>query len=433
MKFERDWLDLDDAAFRQKMTDWFRQVDKSLFTFKGSIRKQVLFAVDVVADYARYREPGNGSPTYYVYNPKWNALTGAYQMVFKEPAPLASASAPTAVLEWNLWAEKRKMLETKLALLKYWEKDDPTGFLQGDPADVEATLTTLLEDAQKRAGMTVEQWGHVSWRGIRLDAKGSAKREGLKAAVSGDFHLEAGAREKGEVTVEWQSAKGTFKYDAFGGLEAKGSGAASVEKTGIKANLEANVTLGLSLVAKAEVDTDYAVVSGELDVFAGALANGSAKLEVGLNGVNAEAKGSAFAGAKASAKGKCGIKWKGRTVFEGEATGEVSAGAGADGSVTLSVPIRGPVKFTVSGHAALGVGMGAGHSASVDVGNLRLSGEQFLYENVRQLVIPKERRYQLDLTLNDRQNQQLHAKVKEALTKLLGQVKDKESALQGLN
>jgi hypothetical protein len=433
MKFKREWLDLDKDQFQVRVVQWFTAMNKPALLggyLESTRRERVQAAVDVVADYAKYREGSAVSTTDYTRNPMWNVLTKAHMTVFKEPAPRPSLTIPERIKLRNLWAEKRLMLETKIELLKYWESAAGQGFLQGDPADVQHTLTAILEDAKKRLELTLDRWGHVSWRGVKLDTKGEVTRDRLRKAVSGELEVEAGARTQGELTLEWKSVKGTFKYDAFAGLKAKAAGSAAIDPRGLQAEIEANLELGLRLQASATIDTDYVVVGGDLDAFAGALARASATLEIGRTGISAEASASAFAGVKATTKGRGMIKWMGREVFGGEVTAEVTAGAGGQASFALSVPIMGPAKFELSASTTLGVGLGSSASVQVNLGNIKLSGEQFLYEKVRQVLVPREQRYQLTLTMGDRENKQLFAKVKEQIEALLKDVKAKELAAQ---
>lgn len=437
MRIDRKWLEMNDTVFERQIIDWFTAMNKPAIAggYRESTRKEhVQQATDMVADYARYNE-GNTDPgnTAYTRNAKFRALSRAHMSIFKTQLPQPGRSIAESIKLRNLLEEKEIMLNKKLELLKFWGDDSLSdAFLQGDPEDVQWSLTQLYDDAKKKVDFTVEQWSYTSWAGIRVQKSGKVISEDMRRVLMGEMSVEMGAKAEGQVEMEWKGIKGQAKFEAFAGLRGGMSGSVEVGKSGFNAQAQANAELGFKLTASASLETDLVLLGGEVEAFAGAMAKGNASIKIGTGGLSIAASGSAFAGVKASARGFMTIKFKGFEIATVEGTGEVSAGAGGEASFKFEASIYGKTSFSCSASATLGVGAGVSTGIECNLNNLRLAGTAFVYEDVRQFYMKQQHRYLADLMIGDKGNRMMHEQTIAGVKALLDKVQMQQKSASSL-
>ena len=155
-----------------------------------------------------------------------------------------------------------------------------------------------------------------------------------------------------------------------------------------------------------------------LALFAGATARTSAALYLSTDkGIGVSLSAEAFAGAKIEGEGHAQLMWKGREIFKTTAKGSLNAGVGANFKCEAMVPRVGASTFALEMGATLGVGAGAGTTVEFSMTNLRLAGEQFLYEEIRQAFVKEEFRY--ERMMGDVENRILLGQVKATVQQKL--------------
>lgn len=186
----------------------------------------------------------------------------------------------------------------------------------GVEGELEAHLQTDALEAHGRARVAAEAYAEVD---------GQATFDGKSVRI--DATAEAGAR----VSAEAEGAFRTAGFDVGGQrVDINGHGTASVE--------------------------------------AGAFAEGEANVDIGLDGIEGELGGTAFAGARAEARGEVGI---GEFV---KVSGEAGAwaGIGAEGKAIFAFK-DGKLAIGLGGGIAKGVGAGAEGQVEVDVKKIGLA------------------------------------------------------------
>ena len=79
MRFNNEWLNLDDGSFERNVKQWFEQMSKPAIMggYKKSTRKEhVQEAVNTIADFSRYHEGYDTDPgsTAYTRNTKFRVI-----------------------------------------------------------------------------------------------------------------------------------------------------------------------------------------------------------------------------------------------------------------------------------------------------------------------------------------------------------------------
>ena len=174
---------------------------------------------------------------------------------------------------------------------------------------------------------------------------------------------------------------------------------------------------------------DVFEASGKAEAFAGAMAKAEAKLELSGQGLSIGASAEAFAGVKLEAEGSVTLKWKGRPIWTQSATAALTFGAGAKAEFALEVQ-RGEVSLEMGANVTLGLGTEVGTKVVFSMTNLQLSSEQWLYEEVRQFLVPRERRY--ELMMGDRANLKVCDQCSAELTGMLAVVRSQKAQAESL-
>jgi hypothetical protein len=400
MKFQSEWLDLSDEAFRVKM-DWW-MADMKRMKFLASTRKEhVQKAVDVVWAWASYHDGER-----YFYNSKWNTLTGSHQRVFKTATPQHTITIVTKIAKREILTAQENLVKEKIRLVDHWinTMNSTDDFLQGPEDTVQETLLDLYKDAQVKCGHVGKQPWMTIWYGA--DAKAEEltwSKERTRVAVKGEAAARVGIQASGEYTYEFRSLKVKAKFAAEAGGSASGSFSGSASLTdGITASAEAEVFVGVRMSADVSIEVSDVLEAGaSVKAMAGAIASGSAKFSLTKDGLAIGLKGEAFAGFKAEGEGHIVTKWKGREIFRSEATVAFTAGIGASGELSFTAGI-GKSEIALKGGLTIGVGSEVGTKVEFSLMNLEIAGVQWMYEDLRQATVPRAERY--EILMMDRAN-----------------------------
>ncbi|WP_298336187.1 hypothetical protein [Ferrimicrobium sp.] len=188
--------------------------------------------------------------------------------------------------------------------------------------------------------------------GGSLQLEGELKRKfgNVEGAIRGNLHMFAGAvaQAKGHAKVE-KNDKGNIT-----GLDVGGEASAFA---GAKAEQNVEAEFG--------TDTLSATLNANSKQMMGASAAASGTFALAKNNIAINGEVSAFAGMKAEGSVGGGLKLFGRDALKGSATGKASLGVGTEGHGRFELR-RGVLTLALHGHAALGVGGGAGADAAVD-------------------------------------------------------------------
>ena len=448
MKFKEEWLDLSDREFEQTIAQWFGKM-KGIGYRSATRIEHVQTAVDHVWGYAQFKDGVTAG-----HNPKWNAIGRQHKAIFGGPAPTPSPTIAEKAAKVGIAVSKETLLAEKLACLKNWKDTmytDPDAFLQGAEDDVQGTLNDLLDDARKKATVSIKQPWMETWYGLDTSREVKWNRERLLRAVTGEVAFRAGASAEGEFKLEWKSVKLKVTSKNFAGARGHLSGKASVgvEQTesvihsAIQGDLskaatwnasvegEAYLEIGVRMSVEAEVGIgDVFSAAGKAEAFAGAFAHAQAKLAIGAEGLAINASARAFAGVELNTSGSVTLSWKGRPIWTQKAEAALTFGAGAEASFTLEIPRVGATKLELSAGLTLGLGTKVGTAVEFSVTNLRLASEQWLYEEVRQFLVPRERRY--ELMMGDQANLRLCEQCMAEVQALLTAVRAEKDRLKAV-
>lgn len=228
-----------------------------------------------------------------------------------------------------------------------------------------------------KAGASMAAEGEAG-AGVQAKATAMARldRSGVVPALEAvlEASIRAGVWVDGKVDAEAHIGPMAMavcaEIEALLGAEAEVSARAFASlKEGVGGEFAASAFAGARFLAKAGAEIRLGpaalMVGGEVEGMAGASASVEAGFKIHLTGVSAKFEASAFAGAKAGAKGSAGLKLMGKKIIWAEGKVEVSAGAGveAEGEFTI---INGKLKLSAGLAGTLGLGVGAAAKAEVD-------------------------------------------------------------------
>ena len=182
------------------------------------------------------------------------------------------------------------------------------------------------------------------------------------------------------------------KLSTFFGV--KGSAKAEFEATltNIRLEAQASAMAGVEASGEASIKGRVRHVEGTLDVqgeaLAGAKAEVSGSVNMGLTGISLKGEAKAFAGAKVSGSVGGSVGYKGKKMFSVRAKGEALAGAGAEASGEFTFK-DGKLKIDANVSATLGVGLGGGVETEID---FKVIGEAILNEmkEFKDMIFPPE-------------------------------------------
>lgn len=445
MKFKKEWLQLSDSAFETQIARWFGELKG--FKYAASTRvEHVQTAIDEVWGYAQFKDGITAG-----HNAKWNAISRQHKAIFGSTAPVPSPTIAEKLKKVNIAAAKEALLVEKLACLKHWKDTIWTeGFLQGAEDEVQDTMNDMVADARRRVAVSIQEPWMETWLGFDASKEVEWTNERYRRAVSGEAKFRLGAEAKGEFELVWKSAKLKVKTENFIGVRgsASASAQASVKRAApvcdaVKAGdlskvvdvsasvaAEASLEVGLRMAVEAAVEIgDVFEATGKAEAFAGAMAKAEAKLELSGEGLSIGASAEAFAGVKLETEGSVTLKWKGRPIWTQSASAALTFGVGAKAEFALTVQ-RGAVELELGANVTLGLGTEVGTKVVFSITNLQLSAEQWLYEEVRQFLVPRERRY--ELMMGDKANMKACDQCTAELTGLLAVIRSQKAQAEAM-
>ena len=217
---------------------------------------------------------------------------------------------------------------------------------------------------------------------------------------SAGVHFEAYSAKWGEINAKLEEE---FKLGAWTSGQAK----ARMERLGFSAEIQAAIAIGAQLDISGSCQWKKGKfgleLAGEASAFAGARAEGSAKLSVNaLKGLELSLKGGAFAGFTATASGSAAFSYGGEDLVKVTAEASVSVGIGAEFELAIKAPIFGPTSIDIKGELTFGVGGGAGVALEINFTEMGLAAS---HEFRKLVYLPTLMRgYQMTLMTSDRRN-----------------------------
>lgn len=450
MRFEEKWLALEDQQFAEKIFEWFQKMKG--FRYKESTRREhVQEAVDLT--WGWILETSNcPSP---VGDPKLNAISGQYFRMFNEQAPNVTELAKQKLKERERLTQIETILNEKIALVQYWldtmwgpgnsQNEEDAGFLQGDEEEVHTILLILLNDAKEivngskplpALGNGAKLRGNFSMdAGVQANFSNVAQWDPNRKCgiIKSNFSSEAGIKEKGKVTLEWEGiVRGDLNQKFLLGSQINAYGQASVKAGSnpeVAMEVKGDVKLGVLIELEAAMNLDdilEAEFTGE--AFAGAMAAGKIETNLSLHdGIEISAGGNVFAGASLKGEGNATIKWKGRPILKQTAKGSVNAGAGGMAEFELAVSPTTPIKLSCAAGATLGVGADTQTITSISLTNLSLAGSEWIIEKTR--VLLRKEKYENYLNTKVKSNEVYANSVKREIETLLQIVRQKKESI----
>ena len=206
--------------------------------------------------------------------------------------------------------------------------------------------------------------------------------------VAAKFDLLLGVKQTAECSFrvedeDWGTLEGQIKEAFTAGLWANGGAGAALSSTGVSANVQAAIAIGLQLDLEGDLTLskdDHAVkLGGKAKVFVGARANLDLKLSAEVReGLELRIKAGAFAGFEAEVKGYCSYSYEGEEIIKVEASAAVTFGAGAEFEASIKAPIFGPTEISFKANATLGFGTAVGTNVAVNFSELSLMASKNL-------------------------------------------------------
>src|SRR5262249_42314709 len=266
--------------------------------------------VQAAIDYGSYRANAQRYSDPSLYS-KYIIMRSRHADVFKESAPNPNPRfANLSRLEGDLVLvlAREAMLKEKKELLEFWADGFKSeGWLQGAEDYVQDTLFRLVDDAEvlcngtdQSRGDWLTKWYTTearTWAGSELEAKKKWHKQRVYRAIEGSVEYQGGVSASGALSIEFKGLKARVEGGVKAGLFGSASGKAEIGRK--------DPTVGdvVSAVKSRSVDglLPSVNVEGQAEVSLGVTLTAGAELDI-YDIVSVKAKGSAFAGAMASAK-----------------------------------------------------------------------------------------------------------------------------------
>jgi hypothetical protein len=346
-------------------------------------------------------------------------VADAYFLIFKGVFPTAQADETERELERKAagpikveWSQGVKKLEGKqedaqqlLDQLVMWRD---TGKWQEGPE-----FYNILEGRVRKFNPNLVRPAEFQ---TEVEAKRVAQLTGktTKSAreVQAEFEGMIGVKQSAGISFEayspnWGQINAALKEDFKAGVWASGSARAAMTKRGFDLQTQATVGFG------AELNIDGSCtwkkgnkgldLSGNCNLFAGAEARGEARISVDLyEGINASLDLDAFAGVRASVRGRCAFTHDDKTMVGVEAEASVQFGIGGSLSGSINCPIFGATQIGFSSSVTVGLGMGVSAKTEIHFTEIYLAGK----EDFRKILyLPTMAKgYRMDLMTDDAKN-----------------------------
>lgn len=331
---------------------------------------------------------------------------------------------------------KLRTIEKKIKVVDYWINglnDFPQHiagldlflqYLGNAPMEkVKAVLNVMLQDAAKMMKMPdpTAKFQHSLETQSGLSATRSTEwtDEDFKSAVRAEIGASFGARVNVAGSLAVTGLKARMSAEAFAGARTKAAGQMAFSRNGIAASAEIDVTIGIEIQIKAEMEIgDIFMLEVGGDAFAGALARAKAEFSATWQGVKVNLEAEAFAGARITGQASFGFKIQGYEIMKGTAKGSLTAGVGASFKLDFESTLFGGTKFALEAGLTTGLGMEGGAEIAFQGDNLGLAVNALYYRAYNYLTMDDRERHaywEYFRTLED--NMGLFKKAKEELEK----------------
>ena len=412
-RYDLSWVRLSEPEFTEKMKAWLDDL-KPFWFFQSTPVERLELAQEFLQVLVLYRRMiqsrsrhGLNSSRARRVTRKIELFTKVYKDAFStEVQPKEqrlSVTQQQLADRLGIVGAKIDVLKDKRALLDYWLKgvrdfnphlDDVSLTLQymgnAESAKVRLFLDVLMRDADKIVKMpdprpVLKLSGEAS-AGL---AKGDDDKflnvtwtnDDFKRAVKAELAASYGVRASGKAEINITGLKAELKAEAFAGARFNASAEASHsigKGVSVKGSVEAMI--GIQVKAEANLDiADIFLVEASAEAFAGAMAKAEVEITATIDGVAFKLEAEAFAGARIKGKAGLTLRMCGYDIIKGEASGYLSAGAGAEFKLEVAASAFAGTSVEMGAGLTLGIGAGADGKFTVYPENLGRVANSLFY------------------------------------------------------
>jgi hypothetical protein len=400
---------------------------------------------------------------------KWNIMEQQHKQSFKESLPQPTKTFPNKLADdlkaadakYNMLLEQvellvfwlRQLTAKKLNLdsLNKWHQSDIeqqqkalsyVSFLNCPTGQVKLTLEKMVEESTKKCRQPQKNvnWENTWTAGIGVKTERSWDITRVQTAIRGGASFFGGFSGEGKLTVAWKCVNVEAGHKEKAGIwgAAQGSVTADYDLRNLAEGKHVGITaegsaeIGMGFTAEQYINlnvADILLFDAKAEELAVAMAKATGKFTLGTQGFEITAKAEALAGVQLKGTANLTVSLDKRTLLSTQATGELTAGAGAHAGFTLASPSFGDTKLEFDLGASLGFGTGGSVNVNFSFHNAAWLAQNAIIEHVLPAFIYPEAKY-YSYVKDPKENQELAIKAKGALIELMMEVQTEKDRIE---